>query len=152
MRFLLLILFPLSLISQTKVNVQIMQKGTYCGGARPNPEILAQHEKPKPFANKKLVLVASNSKTCTATTNANGYLKIKLKAGSYKVYEVWRYYKKTPDGTDIKNFDPECLKLAWEKIDMTIDAQKKMQDVIIFIDDAYCPHTIPCLLNPQYPE
>ncbi len=152
MRFLFLILFPLSLLSQTKVNIQIMQKQHYCGGARPNPEILAEHEKPKPFANKKLVLVSANGKTCTTTTNANGYLKIKLKAGSYKVYEEWRYTKKTPDGTDMKNFDAECLKLAWAKVDITIDAQKKAQNIIIDIDDAYCMHTIPCLLNPKYPE
>lgn len=152
MRLIFLLLLPFCLLSQTKVNVQLMQKGTYCGGARPNAEILAQHEKPKPFANKKFVLVSANSKTCTATTNANGYLKIKLKAGSYKVYEAWRYNKQTPDGTDAKNFDPECLKLAWTKVDMTIDVQKKAQSVVVDIDDAYCPHTIPCLLNPQYPE
>ena len=129
-----------------------MQKQHYCGGARPNPEILAEHEKPKPFANKNLVLVSANGKTCTATTNANGYLKIKLKAGSYKVYEAWRYNKKTPDGTDTKNFDQECLKSAWEKVDMTIDAQNKSQNIVIYIDDAYCTYTIPCILNPQYPE
>ncbi|MBP7810165.1 MAG: hypothetical protein KA163_12785 [Bacteroidia bacterium] len=149
---LFLFLLPFSLLSQTKVNVQIMQKGTYCGGARPNPEILANHEAPKPFANKKFVLVSANGKTCTVTTNAKGYFKVKLKAGSYKGYEAWRYYKKTPDGTDAKNFDMECLKGSWEKVDMTIDAQKKTQSIKIDIDDAYCNHTIPCLLNPQYPQ
>ncbi len=152
MKFIFLLLLPLGLLSQTKVNIQIMQKGTYCGGARPNPEILAQHETPKPFANKKFVLVSANTKTCTVTTNANGYLKIKLKPGSYKVYEAWRYYKKTPDGSDMKNFDQECLKSAWEKVDGTIDAQKKSQSVIIDVDAVYCSHTIPCLLNPLYPQ
>jgi len=151
MRILLFLLLPFSLLSQTKVNIQILQKYNYCGGAKPNPTILAEYEKPRPFANKKMVIVSANGKTCKATTNANGYLKIKLKAGSYKVYEAWRYNKQTPDGTDSKNFDAECLKLAWDKVDMTIDAQKKSQSIKIDIDDAYCPHTIPCLLNPQYP-
>jgi hypothetical protein len=151
MRILFLLLFPLSLLSQTKVNIQILQKHNYCGGAKPSAEILAQYDAPKPFANKKLVIVSANGKTCKATTNANGYLKIKLKAGSYKVYEAWRYNKQTPDGTDAKNFDADCLKLAWEKVDMTIDAQKKSQSIKIDIDDAYCQHTIPCLLNPQFP-
>lgn len=152
MKALFLLLLPFSLLAQTKVNVQILQKQTYCGGARPNPEILADLEKPKPFANKKLVIVSANGKTCKTTTTASGYLKIKLKAGSYKVYEAWRYNKQTPDGTDAKNFDAECLKQAWEKVDMTIDAQKKAQSIKIDIDEAYCNHTIPCLLNPQYPQ
>ena len=85
MRVLLFLLLPLSFLSQTKVNVQILQKYNYCGGARPNAEILSQYEKPRPFANKKLVFVSANGKTCKAITNANGYLKIKLKVGSYKV-------------------------------------------------------------------
>lgn len=152
MRLLLFLLLPFCLLSQTKVNIQILQKQVYCGGARPNPEILAQFEKPIPFANKKLVIVSANGKTCTASTNNNGYLKIKLKAGSYKVYEAWRYNKQTPDGTDKKNFDTECLKLAWEKVDITIDVQKKTQNIKVDIDEAYCQHTIPCLLNPQYPQ
>lgn len=152
MRALFFFLLPFSLLAQTKVNVQILQKYNYCGGAKPPAEILAQYDKPRPFANKKLVVVSANGKTCKATTNANGYLKIKLKAGSYKVYEAWRYNKQTPDGTDAKNFDAECLKLAWEKVDMTIDAKPKAQTIKIDIDDAYCQHTTPCLLNPQYPQ
>jgi hypothetical protein len=152
MRTLLFLLLPFSLLAQTKVNIQILQKQTYCGGARPNPEILAELEKPIPFANKKLVLVSANGKICKTTTTADGYLKIKLKAGSYKVYEAWRYNKKTPDGTDAKNFDTECLKQNWGKVDMIIDAKPDAQSIKIDIDDAYCQHTMPCLLNPQYPQ
>jgi hypothetical protein len=152
MRLIFLLLLPFSLLSQTKVNIQILQKLSYCGGAKPPKEILDQYAIPKPFANKKFILVSANGKTCSATTDANGYLKIKLKAGSYKGYEAWRYNKKTPDGTDAKNFDMECLKQAWQKADLTIDAQKTSQNVVVNIDDAYCPHSIPCLLNPQYPQ
>jgi hypothetical protein len=152
MRLIFLLLLPFGLLSQTKVNIQILQIQHYCGGAKPPKEILDQYAKPKPYADKKFVLVSANGKTCTASTDKNGYLKIKLKAGSYKGYEAWRYNKKTPDGTDAKNFDAECLKKTWEKVDITIDAQKKAQSVVIDIDEAYCPHTIPCILNPQYPQ
>jgi hypothetical protein len=152
MRFLFLILLPFSLLSQTKVNVQIMQKQTYCGGVKPSAEILARYDKPIPFANKKFVLVSANGNTCTATTNANGYLKIKLKVGSYKCYEAWRYYHQSPDGKDLKLYDTECLKTAWAKVDITIECQKKTQTVTSEVDDVYCMHTIPCLLNPHFPE
>ncbi len=152
MKFLFLILFPLSLISQIKVNVQIVQKQSYCGGAKPSQEILDRLAVPIPCPHKKFVLVSANGKICTVTTNSKGYLKVKLKAGSYKGYEAWRYNKKTPDGTDAKNFDMECLKAAWGKVDITIDTQKKAQAIVIDIDDTYCQHNIPCLLNPQYPQ
>lgn len=152
MRVLILLLFPFCLLSQTKVNVQILQKHNYCGGAKPPPDVLAQYDKPRPFANKKLVIVSATGKTCKATTNSKGYLKIKLKPGSYKVYEAWRYNKQTPDGTDAKNFDAECLKQSWEKVDITINTQKKAQTIEVAVDDAYCQHTIPCLLNPQIPQ
>jgi hypothetical protein len=152
MKALFLLLFPFTLLSQTKVSIQILQVQHYCGGIKPPKETLDELAKPKPYANKQFVFVSSKGKTCKATTDANGYLKIKLKAGSYKGYEAWRFNKKTPDGTLEKNFDTECLKKAWEKVDITIDAQKSTQNVKIDIDEAYCPHTIPCILNPKYPE
>ena len=152
MRFIFLFLLPFSLLSQTKVNVQVLQNQKYCGGIKPSKEILEQYSRPIPFTNKKFVLVSANGHTVAATTNANGYLKIKLKPGSYKGYEAWRFYKKTPDGTDAKNFDAECLKQAWTKVDLSIDCQKKTQAVVVDVDDVYCPHTIPCLLNPHFPE
>lgn len=152
MRFLFLLLLPFSFFSQTKVNVEILQKFNYCGGAKPPAEILAQYEKPRPYANKKLIIVSANGKTATTTTDSNGYLKVKLKPGSYKLYEEWRYKKSTPDGSDIKNFDKACLQTAWAKVDITINAQKKTQEIKVTIDDAYCQHTIPCLTNPHLPE
>ena len=152
MRIFILLLLPFSLLSQTKVNVQVLQTQKYCGGAKPSPEILAKYDKPLPYSNKKIVLVSANGQTLTVATNNSGYLKIKLKPGSYKGYEAWRYYKKTPDGTDAKNFDADCLKQAWAKIDITINCSKKTQTVVIDIDEAYCMHTIPCLLNPHFPE
>lgn len=151
MKLLFLLLLPLSIFCQTKVYVQIMQKHNYCGGARPNAEILSQYEKPRPFANKKLVIVSENGKACKVKTNTNGFFKAKLKPGMYKIYESWRYSKQTPDGSDMKNFDSECLKTTWEKVDGTLKVEIKSWTSEITIDEAYCPHTIPCLLNPQYP-
>ena len=153
MRVLLFFLvLPLLASSQVKVNIKVLQKQTYCGGARPTPEITAQYEKPIPYANKKLIIVSANGKIDSTITTAKGYLKVRLKAGTYKLFEPWRYYKRTPDGSDIKNFDKECLQKQWEKADMIIDAQKKRQQITMDIDATYCPHTLPCISNPQMPE
>jgi hypothetical protein len=140
------------MLSQQKIKLQLKQQHQYCGGARPSPEILAKYEKPFPYANKKLVMIASNGKTDTVITDANGKLTLKLKDGTYKLYESWRYYKKTPDGSGRENYDSSCLAQRWEKVDVSIEIKKRKSKITNEIDQAYCPHTIPCLLNPHIPE
>ena len=140
------------MLSQKKIKLQLKQQQQYCGGARPTPEILAKYEKPLPYANKKLVMVSSTGKTDTVKTGENGKLTLKLKNGTYKLYEAWRYYKKSPDGTDLKNYDTTCLKSHWEKADVLIEIKKRKKKITNEIDAVYCPHTVPCLLNPHMPE
>ena len=138
--------------SQKNVYLELSQDQKYCGGAKPSAEMLAKYEKPLLYANKKLILVSANGKVDTVKTNSKGILKIKLKPGSYKLYEPWRYYKKSPDGNDISYFDLVCLTKQWEKVDISIDTQKKKQHLMIDIDPVFCPHEIPCIKNPHLPE
>jgi hypothetical protein len=146
------ILLYFGAFSQGKVNVKLSQKQSYCGGARPSEEILERYKKPLPYVNKKLIIVSSNGKIDSTTTDTKGALKLKLKPGSYKLYEAWRYRKRTPDGTTINDFDTSCLAQVWQKPDITIDVQKRKQVLTIDLDPVYCPHTIPCLNNPHIPE
>ena len=138
--------------SQKNVYLELTQDQKYCGGAKPPPEILAQYEKPLLYADKKLIIVSANGKIDSAKTDPKGVLKLKLKPGSYKLYEPWRYHKRTPDGTDIKNFDKECLQKVWAKVDISIDTKKKKQVIVVDIDPLFCMHEIPCIKNPQYPQ
>lgn len=150
--FIIFLFIPFVQFSQKNVNWELTQDQKYCGGARPTDEILAQYEKPLIYANKKLIIVSSNGKIDSVKTNSKGILKIKLKPGSYKLYEPWRYHKRTPDGTDISNFDKDCLEKTWQKVDISIDTQKKKQVLMIDLDPAFCQHEIPCLKNPHMPE
>lgn len=150
--FTILLFIPLLQFSQKNVYWELTQDQKYCGGAKPNAEILAQYEKPVLYANKKLIIVSASGKIDSTTTNSKGILKIKLKPGSYKLYEPWRYHKRTPDGTDVNNFDKDCLAKTWEKVDIAITTQKKKQQLIIDIDPVFCQHEIPCLKNPHMPE
>lgn len=94
----------------------------YCGGARPSQEILAEAEKPKPYANKTVIVVLlQTGKADSAKTNPEGVLKLKLKKGDYKLYEPWRYYKSNQNGEPMAGFDKDCLKSEWEK--QTFDAE-----------------------------
>jgi len=138
--------------SQKNIYLELKQDQKYCGGAKPSPEILKQYEKPLLYADKKLIIVSANGKIDSTKTNPKGILKIKLKPGSYKLYEPWRYHKTSPDGTALANFDLECLQKAWAKVDILIDTKKKKQAIVVDIDPFFCMHEIPCIKNPQYPQ
>ncbi|HWY12597.1 MAG TPA: hypothetical protein VN026_14790 [Bacteroidia bacterium] len=152
LNFIILLLMPLAQFSQSGVFLELTQEQKYCGGAKPSPEILKQYEKPLIYANKKLIIVSAKGKIDSVKTDSKGVLKLKLKPGLYKLYEPWRYHKATPDGTDIKNFDKECLQKVWAKVDILIDTQKKKQHIEVNIDPLFCMHEIPCVTNPQYPQ
>jgi hypothetical protein len=152
MRVFLFLLFPFCLFSQQKIKLELKQQYEYCGGARPSPEILAKYEKPLPYANRKLIMVSASGKIDSVQTDANGKLNLKLKDGTYNLYEAWRYYKRTPDGNSFNSYDTSCLVNHWAKVDVTIFIKKRNSKITSNIDKAYCPHTIPCLRNPHLPE
>lgn len=139
-------------MSQQKIKLELKQLHEYCGGARPSPEMLAKYEKPWPYANKKLIMVSSEGKIDSVQTDAKGKVTLKLKNGVYKLYEPWRYHKRTPDGTAAENFDKECLEKQWDKVDVEIEIKKRKSKITKNIDNAFCPYKIPCLKNPQMPE
>lgn len=148
----LFLFVSLHLFSQKNVFLELSQDQKYCGGAKPSAEMLAKYEKPLLYANKKLILISASGKIDSVKTNSKGILKIKLKPGSYKLYEPWRYHKRSPDGNDMSYFDLECLTKQWEKVDISIDTQKRKQHLVIDIDPVFCPHEIPCIKNPHLPE
>ena len=60
--------------SQKKlVSTQINYMQPYCGGARPTPEIIADAEKSKPYANKTIVIVSAKGKVPPGKYRAYGY-------------------------------------------------------------------------------
>lgn len=145
--------FVLLSCSQKKlVSTQINFMQPYCGGARPSAEILKESEKPKPYSNKTIVIVALNGKVDSAKTNNNGLLNVKLKIGDYKFFEAWRYYKKADGGMLVSDFDAECLKAEWQKEIKTITITKteiKISDKNEIIE--FCPWNLPCILESRKP-
>lgn len=120
----------------------------YCGGARPSKEMIAESEKPKPYADKKVILVSATGKVDSATTDKDGNIKRKLKPGPYKLYEPWRYYKKNQTGEKLSNYDKECLATEWKKPFMVVIVSKttltqKSEGPIML----YCEWDAPCLLD-----
>jgi hypothetical protein len=142
-----------SVYSQKKtVSVQINFMQPYCGGARPTPEIIADAAKAKPYANKTIIIVSAKGKIDSAKTNDAGVLNLKLKVGTYKLFEAWRFYKKATGGLVVSDFDGECLKNEWKKEIKEIVVTKKENKIsekneIIEI----CPWNLPCVLESRRP-
>lgn len=124
----------------------------YCGGARPTEEILAEAQKPKPYAGRKVILVAKSGKVDTLTTDARGKVKLKLKRGEYSLMETWRYYKKSFNGTPLEQYDMACLKTEWTKTIALLSVGRK-ETKINFTNELhnYCEWSSPCLLEAHTP-
>ena len=141
--------FALSSCSQKKlVSAQINCMQPYCGGARPTPEILKDAENAKPYANKTIIVVSSTNKIDSVKTNQTGSFKIKLKPGTYKLFEAWRYYKKADGGMQVSDFDAECLKAEWQKEIKIVEVTKtevKISEKNEIIQ--VCPWNLPCILE-----
>jgi hypothetical protein len=155
--FLLLFLMGFSLAGQKKsVSIKITFLQPYCGGARPTKEMLAESQKPKPYAKKTIVIVSEEGKIDSARTNNSGILKLKLKAGQYKLFETWRYFNSTPAQLPVKDFDKDCLKPEWQKEIKTVVVTSKKAEVIHKNDIIIaCPWNVPCILEsakPPIPE
>ena len=146
----------LSYSQKVVVSFNVTFTQPYCGGARPSPEMEAEFAKPKAFALKNIVLVSENGKKFSAKTNAQGVVKISLKPGNYKLYEVWRIRQKTYDGSDLKKFDKDCLLQEWKKefailkVDVKGGNYSETNGIQV-----PCYYAIPCLLDtyrPNLPE
>jgi hypothetical protein len=132
-----------------KITLTFTFKSQYCGGARPSPQMIEEAEKSKPYANKMMVIISDKFKVDSAKTNNKGLLVIKLKKGTYSVFESWKFYKTGPDGMDPGKFESECLKLEWERpLYQIVKTAKKtsIQPGAEIIQT--CPWAIPCL-NPE---
>lgn len=139
--------------SQKKTKLNFTYTIPYCGGARPTPEMEAKAEIKHPFAKKTIIYIAENGKVDSVKTDSKGTCCVKLKYGTYKFYESWKYYKKTPNGQALNLFDNACLKTEWEKEIYKVVLTKKRSEVTKYYDLIQkCPHQFECLIEVNLPE
>ncbi|MBS1652644.1 MAG: hypothetical protein JSU07_11610 [Bacteroidetes bacterium] len=144
----LLLFFSQTLLAQkNKIEIKITYLEPYCGGAKPSPEIERQSKLPQAYSNKKLIVVFKKCHIDTLITNDSGAVFLPLKKGIYKIYEPWRYYKKTPNNEPISMFNKTCIKQEWEKenIHVQIHSKNKIEITKKISFNAYCPWREPCV-------
>jgi hypothetical protein len=134
------------------VSFQIKQIHPYCGGARPTPEMEAAGRSPQPYANQKLFIVSDKGYKDSLVTDAEGNFKTNLKAGTYKVYEPWKFHKRTPNGEALGDYNMECLKKEWKKEDIKIIIAKNKPEITDHLTQGKCPWQQECLLKKNMPE
>jgi hypothetical protein len=134
--------------SQTRnVKLKLTYLAPYCGGARPTKQVLEEAEKPKPYA-ARTVIISKAGRIDSARTDTGGILRKKLRTGSYRLIESWRYYKRTPDGMPLTNYDSSCLKSEWTKEFGVLTLTSKSQSFSKKFDIVeQCDRKKPCLLE-----
>jgi hypothetical protein len=98
-----------------KISLTIMCRSEYCGGARPSPKMVEDAQKLKPYANQMLMIVSEKFKVDSVKTNDKGELNFKIKPGTYKIFEAWKFYKLGCQGLEAAKFERECLKMEWNQ-------------------------------------
>lgn len=148
----LIVTSSITVAQKKKISLTINYYKPYCGGARPTEEMEKDAQTPKPYTNKTVVIISESGKIDSVKTDASGVIKLKLKAGTYKLYETWRFYKKTPDNTDLIRFEADCLKEEWAKEFQILTVTKKSfstQEKLNITE--FCDYQIPCFIHNYKP-
>ena len=152
--FSLLVFFFTAFTSNAQVRVirdTLFYIQPYCGGARPTPEIEAESRKPKPYANRTMIIISDKQKVDSVKTDQYGAFKLKLKKGKYKMYEAWKYYKSTPTGDPLSSYDKVCLENEWKKDCMNIKISRSSISIDSCILIEHCPWNVPCISEQHLP-
>ena len=143
----LLLLFCLTSFAQgKKVRIKLVQYISYCNESGSAKELKNTPNKSTLYANKKLIVV-SDGRTDTITTDKSGYIKESWAYGTYLVFEPWKYYKKIPKGFTEGSLDRDCLHQEWLKEDLKIVVSKKTTTVANNIILVKCPDEFRCFTN-----
>lgn len=135
-----------------KVSGTVTATYSYCGGARPSDEMLAELNRPKPMAEKKLFVKAGNSNSKNEAiiksfnTDAYGRFNIELPKGTYCIIEENKTTGiKIPTSDANHKWDSDCLTKAYEHCDYQLNISGKSTDSITINFYIPCEWNKPCL-------
>ena len=103
---LILLLSPLFVLSQakSKVKVHVTYTNSYCGGAKPTPEIEQKYQTPRNFHDVHIVL--DGKVHCKTKTDSAGYFSLPLKPGKYTIHLT-----KLKNEAHYTNYNPSCKQM-----------------------------------------
>ncbi len=98
------ILFTQYSFAQTKVKVHVTFTNSYCGGARPTPEMEEAIRKEKDFHDVHIIL--KGKMHCKVKTDSLGRFGATLKSGKYQIHLT-----KFKNEAHFTNYNPGCVKM-----------------------------------------
>jgi hypothetical protein len=106
------------------VSGSIMLTSSFCGGARPNEEMMMEAERPKPYVGKTLYVRRGMSNSAKEkiilkfTANKAGEFNFRLPAGTYVIIQaeqVNAYDSTKVERRQYINVDHACMREWWVK-------------------------------------
>jgi len=135
-----------------QVTGSIMETKSYCGGAQPSPEIMANLNKPSPIPFAKLFVKKGTENKEKAevieiiTADSIGNFSISLPAGNYCVVEEWKTKKfELPENTEFQTVDSACYRNLYNNCDYQLLITDKNIDNIKIVFHRNCPWGQPCI-------
>lgn len=136
------------------ISGKVTQTSTYCGGAEPSEEILAEYSKAKPYNGKTFYVRKGNTNTLKGKiilsfkADENGKFSFQLPPGIYSIIQETQVKEiKTMDYKKNGSLpaDPICLKNWWVKPYYILEIKDK--DVI----DLHFKFHHPCFVSGDIP-
>lgn len=134
------------------VTGSIMQTVSYCGGARPTPQILDSYNTPKGIPFGKLFIKSGLMNIEGApvlheiTADSNGNFSIRLPAGNYCLLEEWKSKPfKLPLNNVNQTVDSACFRNLYNASDFTLKINNKSIHHMKFIFHRTCSYNQPCV-------
>jgi hypothetical protein len=137
----------------------VTETRSYCGGARPSDEMLAELATPKPAVNKVIYIKMGEENSFDSkvilrlTTDEHGKFHAKLRPGKYLVVDSAKadtcYYNRLlttykDRTTNYEPIDVSCLKEWYLKPDGVFEVAEKGSGDIHINFQINCPEYLPC--------
>jgi hypothetical protein len=135
-----------------QVTGSILETRSYCGGAEPSPELLAQCNTPKGVPLAKLYVKKGDSNKEKSTVidsifaDNEGKFLVNLPAGTYCLVEDWKTKKFVlPEGNEMQTVDSTCYRNRYNACDYQLTVTDKNIDSVKIIFHRNCSWSQPCI-------
>jgi len=146
----LLFLLCLCGINQAQVKFKVELAFKYikpnCAQGKANAKVQEELKKEVPLANQKFYVYKDNKLVDSLKTNDSGKVFVKYYPGTYLLFEPWKHFKKTPDGSSMTDFFKDCLVKEWTKPNYKltiVEGDFKME--YYEVSASRCPNQYACL-------
>lgn len=146
----IVICFSLSVFcnaQRMKIEIEFRYGKPDCSGKYKTDVAIYNSRVDKPLANQRFYVYQSGTCVDSIVTNDSGFVVINYPPGRYYLYEPWKHFKKTPDGSPTTEFFADCLPKEWIKPNyyLTIEEDGQLKMDYLEISASRCTFQYPCL-------